>query len=68
MVGFTIVTYIGYDIVGLVLPSMLFDNAMMIIVSGLATLRRHGWRIAIFALLGISRRRPLGWVRNHTVS
>gem|GEM_PF-5932218 len=68
MVGFTIVTYIGYDIVGLVLPSMLFGNAMMIIVSGLATLRRHGWRIAIFALLGISRRRSLGWVRDHTVS
>ena len=59
VVGFTVVTYIGYDIVGLVLPewllvggvvSMLFGNAMMIIVSGVATLRRHGWRIAIFAL------------------
>lgn len=66
VVGFTIVTYIGYDIVGLVLPSwllvggvvsMLFGNAMMIIVSGLATLRRHGWRIAIFALLN-----PFYWV------
>lgn len=66
VVGFTVVTYIGYDIVGLVLPSwllvggvvsMLFGNAMMIIVSGLATLRRHGWRIAIFALLN-----PFYWV------
>ncbi len=66
VVGFTVVTYIGYDIVGLFLPSwllvggvvsMLFGNAMMIIVSGLATLRRHGWRIAIFALLN-----PFYWV------
>lgn len=66
VVGFTVVTYIGYDIVGLVLPtwllvggvvSMLFGNAMMIIVSGVATLRRHGWRIAIFALLN-----PFYWV------
>lgn len=66
VVGFTVVTYIGYDIVGLVLPqwllvggvvSMLFGNAMMIVVSGVATLRRHGWRIAIFALLN-----PFYWV------
>ncbi|MEI2277156.1 glycosyltransferase [Paenarthrobacter ilicis] len=66
VVGFTVVTYIGYDIVGLVLPgwllvggvvSMLFGNAMMIIVSGVATWRRHGWRIAIFALLN-----PFYWV------
>ncbi|WP_284979209.1 glycosyltransferase [Arthrobacter sp. fls2-241-R2A-200] len=66
VVGFTIVTYVGYDVVGLVLPSwllvggvasMLFGNAMMIVVSGVATLRRHGWRIAIFALLN-----PFYWV------
>ncbi|MDP9935959.1 cellulose synthase/poly-beta-1,6-N-acetylglucosamine synthase-like glycosyltransferase [Paenarthrobacter nicotinovorans] len=66
VVGFTVVTYIGYDIVGLVLPewllaggvvSMLFGNAMMIIVSGVTTLHRHGWRIAIFALLN-----PFYWV------
>ena len=66
VVGFTVVTYIGYQFVGLVLPewllvggtvSMLFGNAMMIGVSGIATWRRHGWRIAIFALLN-----PFYWV------
>lgn len=63
---FTIVTYVGYNFVGLVLPewllaggvvSMLVGNAMMILVSGIATWRRHGWRIAIFALLN-----PAYWV------
>ena len=63
MLGFTIVTYVGYKFVGLVLPewlllggvvSMLFGNAMMILVSGIATWRRHGWRIAIFALLNLA--------------
>ncbi|SDT52603.1 Glycosyltransferase, catalytic subunit of cellulose synthase and poly-beta-1,6-N-acetylglucosamine synthase [Pseudarthrobacter equi] len=66
VLGFTIVTYVGYNFVGLVLPqwllvggvvSMLFGNAMMIVVSGVATWRRHGWRIAIFALLN-----PAYWV------
>lgn len=66
VVGFTVVTYIGYEVVGLVLPdwlliggtvSMLFGNAMMIGVSGIATWQRHGWRIAIFALLN-----PFYWV------
>ncbi|MDQ0800090.1 glycosyltransferase involved in cell wall biosynthesis [Arthrobacter sp. SLBN-112] len=66
VLGFTIVTYVGYNFVGLVLPewllaggvvSMLFGNAMMILVSGTATWRRHGWRIAIFALLN-----PAYWV------
>lgn len=64
--GFTIVTYVGYNFVGLVLPewllagglvSMLFGNAMMILVSAITTWRRHGWRIAIFALLN-----PAYWV------
>ncbi|WP_285247173.1 glycosyltransferase [Pseudarthrobacter sp. efr-133-R2A-89] len=66
VLGFTVVTYVGYNFVGLVLPewlllggvvSMLFGNAMMILVSGIATWRRHGWRIAIFALLN-----PAYWV------
>jgi glycosyltransferase XagB len=60
VLGFTVVTYIGYQFVGLVLPSwllvggtlsMLFGNAMMIGVSGVVTWRRHGWRVGIFALL-----------------
>lgn len=66
VVAFTVVTYIGYHVVGLILPewllvggtlSMLFGNAMMIGASGIATLRRHGWRIAIFALLN-----PFYWM------
>ncbi|WP_050683490.1 glycosyltransferase family 2 protein [Arthrobacter sp. ZBG10] len=66
VLGFTIVTYVGYNFVGLVLPqwllwggvvSMLFGNLLMILVSGIATWRRHGWRIAIFALLN-----PAYWV------
>ncbi|VXB78981.1 Glycosyltransferase, catalytic subunit of cellulose synthase and poly-beta-1,6-N-acetylglucosamine synthase [Arthrobacter sp. 9AX] len=66
VLGFTVVTYVGYQFVGLVLPqwllvggvvSMLFGNSLMILVSGIATLRRHGWRIAIFALLN-----PAYWV------
>lgn len=66
VLGFTVVTYVGYQAVGLVLPewllvggvvSMLFGNSMMILVSGIATWHRHGWRIAIFALLN-----PAYWV------
>lgn len=66
VLGFTVVTYIGYQFVGLVLPgwllvggtlSMLFGNAMMISVSGIVTWRRHGWRVAIFALLN-----PVYWI------
>jgi cellulose synthase/poly-beta-1,6-N-acetylglucosamine synthase-like glycosyltransferase len=66
VLGFTVVTYVGYQFVGLVLPqwllvggvvSMLFGNSMMILVSGIATWHRHGWRIAIFALLN-----PAYWV------
>ncbi|WP_246199820.1 glycosyltransferase [Arthrobacter zhaoguopingii] len=64
--GFTLFTFIGYQFVGLALPSwllvggmvsMVFGSAVMIGVSGIVTWRRHGWRIAIFALLN-----PFYWV------
>lgn len=66
VLGFTVVTYIGYQFVGLFLPSwlmiggmlsMVVGNAVMIFVSGIVSWRRHGWRIAIFALLN-----PFYWI------
>ncbi|GGC95670.1 glycosyl transferase [Tersicoccus solisilvae] len=66
VLGFTVVTYVGVRFIGLYLPewlvqggvvSMLFGNAMMIVVSGIAAWRRYNWRVAIFALLN-----PAYWV------
>lgn len=66
VLGFTIVTYIGVQFIGLDLPdgllalgwgTMLFGNAMMILVSGIVSWRRYGARVAAFALLN-----PAYWV------
>lgn len=66
VLGFTIVTYIGVQFIGLDLPqgllalgwgTMIFGNAMMIVVSGIVAWRRYGARVAAFALLN-----PAYWV------
>ena len=66
VLGFTIVTYIGVQFIGLDLPpgllalgwgTMIFGNAMMIVVSGIVSWRRYGVRVATFALLN-----PAYWV------
>ncbi|MBF4461025.1 MULTISPECIES: glycosyltransferase [unclassified Rathayibacter] len=66
VLGFTIVTYIGVQFIGLDIPewliiagttNMLFSNALMIVVSGIAAWKRYNWRIAAFALLN-----PVYWV------
>ncbi|QWL29354.1 glycosyltransferase [Rathayibacter toxicus] len=58
--GFTVVTYVGVRFIGLDIPewliiagttNMLFSNALMIVVSGVAAWRRYNWRVAIFALV-----------------
>ncbi|HWJ82285.1 MAG TPA: glycosyltransferase [Nocardioides sp.] len=65
VLGFTVVTYVGVQFIGLNLPvwvlasgqfTMIFGNTLMIVVSGLAATRRYGWRIGIFALLN-----PVYW-------
>lgn len=66
VLGFTIFTYVGVRFIGLQLPTgllglgwatMLFGNAMMILVSGLVSWRRYGARVAVFAVLN-----PAYWV------
>jgi cellulose synthase/poly-beta-1,6-N-acetylglucosamine synthase-like glycosyltransferase len=66
VLGFTIVTYVGVKFIGLYLPewllvggmvTMLFGNALMILVSAVAAYRRYNWHVASFALLN-----PFYWV------
>ncbi|NQX29186.1 glycosyltransferase [Microbacteriaceae bacterium VKM Ac-2854] len=71
VLGFTLVTYIGVQFLGLNLPewliiagttNMLFSNGLMIVVSGIAAWKRYNWRVAMFALLN-----PVYWVL-HSIS
>ncbi|WKK72873.1 glycosyltransferase [Rathayibacter oskolensis] len=71
VLGFTIITYIGVQFLGLDIPewlivagttNMLFSNALMIVVSGIAAWKRYNWRVAAFALLN-----PVYWVL-HSIS
>ncbi len=64
--GFTIVTYVGVQFIGLNLPNWLIvmgivcmgiGNVMMILASGWAATKRYNWRIGIFALLN-----PIYWI------
>ncbi|MEP9383251.1 glycosyltransferase [Nocardioides cheoyonin] len=57
--GFTALTYVGVQFVGLYLPhiveligftTFLFGNACMIISAGIAATWRYNWRIGIFAI------------------
>ena len=66
VLGFTIVTYVGVQFIGLDLPSgllglgwatMILGNALMILVSGIVSWKRYGPRVAVFALLN-----PAYWV------
>ena len=66
VLGFTIVTYVGVQFIGLDLPSgllglgwatMILGNALMILVSGTVSWKRYGPRVAVFALLN-----PAYWV------
>lgn len=65
VLGFTVITYVGVQFIGLDLPrwvvvsslvTAVLGNALMIVVSGIAATRRYNWRIGIFALLN-----PLYW-------
>ncbi|MWV48268.1 glycosyltransferase [Rathayibacter sp. VKM Ac-2803] len=71
VLGFTIITYIGVQFLGLDIPewlivagttNMLFSNALMIVVSGIAAWKRYNWRVAAFAVLN-----PVYWVL-HSIS
>lgn len=60
VLGFTVITYVGVQFIGLHLPewlivagtfNMIVSNAVMIGASMMTSWRRYGWRVAIFALL-----------------
>ncbi|MFJ2617919.1 glycosyltransferase [Glutamicibacter sp. NPDC087344] len=66
VLAFTLVTYVGVQFIGLDLPgwlltvgwvTMIFGNAMMIVVSAVVSWKRYGLRVAAFALLN-----PAYWV------
>ncbi|WP_364511455.1 glycosyltransferase [Nocardioides sp. LML1-1-1.1] len=65
VLGFTVITYVGVQFIGLDLPhwvvvssmvTAIAGNGLMILVSGVVATRRYNWRIGIFALLN-----PLYW-------
>lgn len=65
VLGFTVITYIGVQFIGLDLPrwvvlsslvTAVAGNGLMILVSGIVATQRYNWRIGIFALLN-----PLYW-------
>ncbi|WP_200958806.1 glycosyltransferase [Nocardioides sp. Root190] len=65
VLGFTLITYVGVQFIGLDLPSWVVvsslvtavaGNGLMILVSGLVAAQRYNWRIGIFAVLN-----PLYW-------
>lgn len=65
VLGFTIVTYIGVQFIGLNLPGWVVassvataigGNLLMIVASGIAAARRYSWRIGMFAIFN-----PIYW-------
>ncbi|MDO9484449.1 MAG: glycosyltransferase [Actinomycetota bacterium] len=72
VLGFTVITYIGVQFIGLNLPewllvagtfNMVFSNTLMIGASYLASTKRYGWRLAVFAVL-----LPAYWVLHSIAS
>lgn len=66
VLGFTAITYIGAQFIGLEIPSWLLEvgvanmvvsNGLMIVLSGIAAWRRYNWRIGVFAVLN-----PVYWL------
>lgn len=65
VLGFSVITYVGVQFIGLDLPgwvvasSMLTaigGNALIIVVSGLVAARRYSWRVGVFAIFN-----PIYW-------
>lgn len=72
VLGFTVITYIGVQFIGLYLPewllvagtfNMVISNTLMIGASFLASNKRYGWRLAVFAVL-----LPAYWVLHSIAS